>query len=482
MTKVVLAESGVSALEPHGHRYPIALAPGVVAMIDIFLILLCAYISCNRFVILTEANSDQHIFAGVFVAAISAILFQRAGLYELDAIMRPIRFSDAVIAGLVTAFLFLLSIIFALKVADTYSFDWLLAFAAGSIVSVGGVRFLSYAALLRLGRSGRIGRSLVVLGGGEQARNFLARIDEAQPYFTNLIGVYADDPEAETVGRRPIIGGSERLLKDVRAGLIDDVVIAMPWNADLEMVRIVEQLKELPINVHISSDLVGFRLRVQPVLGAFSQLSMFEVERRPISGWSSLLKLVEDYTLASIALLALSPLLVLVAIAIKIDDPKGPVFFMQKRLGFNNQEFEIFKFRSMYQRDAPEEIVQQARKGDKRVTRVGRIIRATSIDELPQLLNVLNGTMSLVGPRPHALSHNEEYGRRIRGYFARHKVKPGITGWAQVNGLRGETEELQQMEERIKLDVYYTDNWSLLFDIRILILTVLVVFFQKSAY
>ncbi|MEX2518542.1 MAG: undecaprenyl-phosphate glucose phosphotransferase [Paracoccaceae bacterium] len=449
-------------------------------MIDISLILFCAFICGYHFVILTEKNTDQYIFAGVFVAAISAILFQRAGLYELDAIMRPVRFSDAVIAGLVTAFLFLLSIIFALKVADVYSIDWLLAFAAGSVISVGGARFVCYSVLWRLGRAGHVGKTLVVLGGGEQAHRFLERMDEVQPYFTNLIGVYAD--EAETVGRWPVVGGSARLLQDVRAGLIDDVVVAMPWNADLEMVRIVELLKELPINVHISSDLVGFRLRVQPVLGAFSQLSMFEVERRPISGWSSLLKLVEDYTLASAALLLLSPLLLMIAIAIKIDDPSGPVFFMQKRLGFNNQEFEIFKFRSMYQGAGPEQVVQQARKGDKRVTRVGRIIRATSIDELPQLLNVLNGTMSLVGPRPHALSHNEEYGRRIRGYFARHKVKPGITGWAQVNGLRGETEQIQKMEERIKCDVYYSDNWSLLFDVRILISTVLVVFFQKSAY
>lgn len=209
---------------------------------------------------------------------------------------------------------------------------------------------------------------------------------------------------------------------------------------------------------------------------------MFEVERRPIAGWSSLIKAVEDYAFASLALILLSPLLILTAIAIKIDDPKGPVFFMQKRLGFNNRVFEIYKFRSMYQNSDDGDVVRQATKGDPRVTRVGRFIRATSIDELPQLLNVINGSMSLVGPRPHALSHNEEYGRRIRGYFTRHKVKPGITGWAQVNGLRGETELLEKMEDRIRHDVYYAENWSLLFDIRILVMTVLVLFFQKTAY
>jgi putative colanic acid biosynthesis UDP-glucose lipid carrier transferase len=136
----------------------------------------------------------------------------------------------------------------------------------------------------------------------------------------------------------------------------------------------------------------------------------------------------------------------------------------------------------MYHNGAPEKVVRQARKGDPRVTRVGRIIRATSIDELPQLFNVLDGTMSLVGPRPHAVSHNEEYGRQIRGYFARHKVKPGITGWAQVKGLRGETDKLEKMERRIRQDIYYAENWSVFFDMRILFLTLFVVLFQKSAY
>jgi exopolysaccharide biosynthesis polyprenyl glycosylphosphotransferase len=193
------------------------------------------------------------------------------------------------------------------------------------------------------------------------------------------------------------------------------------------------------------------------------------------------IKTVEDYLLASLALLLLSPLLILVAVAIKLDSP-GPVFFMQPRLGFNNRRFEIYKFRSMYHCEVPEHRVRQASKGDPRVTRVGRFIRRTSIDELPQLLNVLNGTMSLVGPRPHALSHNEEFAEQVRGYFARHRVKPGITGWAQVNGFRGETDTVEKIKARVEHDVYYAENWSLLFDLRILLMTTVVVLFQKTAY
>lgn len=470
--------------EHSGQRFSVSLVPGVVAVLDAILIACAAFQTCRYFVILGDGKADQYLFATVFICFITFLLFQRAGLYELDALMRPIHFSDAIIAGIVTAFLFFLTVIFALDDSGKFNLKWVIAFAGFSIVAILAMRMLVYFTLRRLARSGRGSRSLVVLGGGEQARRFLSRIDEVQPYFTRVIGVYADDPDDASgeIGGRRIAGGSDRLLKDVRAGLIDDVVIALPWNEDLKLVRIVEQLKELPVNVHISSDLVGFRLRFRPVLGSLSHLSMFEVERRPISGWSSLMKSLEDYLFASVALLAFSPLLILVAIAIKIDDPKGPVFFMQKRLGFNNRVFKIYKFRSMYQCDDAEGAVRQATKGDPRVTRVGRIIRATSIDELPQLLNVLNGSMSLVGPRPHALSHNEEYGRRIRGYFTRHKVKPGITGWAQVNGLRGETETLDMMEERIRYDIYYAENWSLLFDLRILFLTGFVLLFQKRAY
>lgn len=484
MAEMQAGDQYAAPLRPREHRYSIAIVPGAMAMIDLLLILFISYQTCNYFVILNDEVRGQYIFAAAFVGFVTLLLFQRAGLYDLDAIMRPLRFSDAIIAGIATSFLFLLTIVFSLNVAGAYSFDWLMAFAAFSAVAIILARFLCYAVLLRLARSGRIGRSLVVLGGGEQARRFLTRIDEVKPYFTSVIAVYADETDGgeDRLAGHAIVGGSARLLSDVRAGLIDDIVIALPWNEDRRLVAIVEQLKEMPVNVHISSDLVGFSLRFTPVLGSLSNLSMFEVERRPIAGWSSLLKSVEDYIFAGVALLALSPLLALVAIAIKIDDPNGPVFFMQKRLGFNNRMFEIYKFRSMYRNDGGEKIVRQATRGDPRVTRVGRFIRATSIDELPQLLNVLNGSMSLVGPRPHALSHNEEYGRRIRGYFTRHKVKPGITGWAQVNGLRGETEALESMEARIRHDIYYAENWSLLFDLRILVMTVFVILFQKSAY
>jgi len=176
----------------------------------------------------------------------------------------------------------------------------------------------------------------------------------------------------------------------------------------------------------------------------------------------------------------LSPVLLLTAILIKLDSP-GPILFRQQRLGFNNRVFDIYKFRSMTHIETPDARTVQAQAGDTRITRVGRFIRKSSIDELPQLLNVLNGSMSLVGPRPHAVDHNEDYARKIRGYFARHRVKPGITGLAQVKGYRGLTDTLDKMEQRVKYDLEYTETWSPLLDIKILLLTPFAVAGGKNA-
>ena len=211
-------------------------------------------------------------------------------------------------------------------------------------------------------------------------------------------------------------------------------------------------------------------------------LPVINVFQKPLSGWGLIQKGFEDRLLAAFILTLISPLLFIIAALIKLDS-KGPILFRQKRYGFNNEVIEVLKFRSMYtDRCAPEGEVAQATKYDPRVTRVGRFIRRTSLDELPQFVNVLMGTMSIVGPRPHAVSHNEQYAGVIDEYLARHRVKPGITGWAQVNGLRGETETLDKMEQRVRYDLYYIENWSLLFDLRIIFRTLFVGFSDPNAY
>jgi exopolysaccharide biosynthesis polyprenyl glycosylphosphotransferase len=221
--------------------------------------------------------------------------------------------------------------------------------------------------------------------------------------------------------------------------------------------------------------MIGFRVNLRQPPEHFIRFPVHEIIGRPLSGWDLVIKAALDFTIATLALLALLPVFIVIAVAIKIDSP-GPVFFLQKRLGFNNQIFTIFKFRTMYASPVPTQSTRQATRNDPRVTRVGWFLRRTSLDELPQLLNVLNGTMSLVGPRPHAIDHNEEYAKKIRGYFGRHRVKPGITGLAQVNGFRGETDTVEKMEKRVLFDIHYVDNWNILLDMKIILRTVIIMF------
>jgi Undecaprenyl-phosphate glucose phosphotransferase len=417
------------------------------------------------------------------VSALYLAAAARRRICEISCVMRPGRCFDDILIGLGGATVLTLAILFGLDRFDPGLATRIGGFAGASLIGLIAMRYALRQGIVALWRRRILGSSVVVLGVGEQAARFLARFNETKPYLCALAGVF-DPDRTDRRGRlegHPILGGVDDLIAHARTRKIDDVVVALPWQADGRIADLVERLKELPINVHLSTDLIGFELAATPVMGRYEELPLFAIVQRPISGLQSVLKALEDYVLASAALILISPLFLMIAVAIKIDSP-GPVFFMQKRLGFNNRPFSIYKFRSMRHSPDVEAVIRQARRGDPRVTRVGRFIRATSLDELPQLLNVLNGTMSLVGPRPHALSHNEEYGRQIRGYFARHKVKPGITGWAQVNGLRGETEALELMEARVRHDIYYANNWSLIFDVKILVMTVLTVLFQKTAY
>ena len=465
------------------YLYSSSIIPGIVLLSDFFSIIATGILI---YIFWVEYNSyalEYNIFAVSFVVFVSIILLDRAELYGTSAIMGPVWRSDGILVGVATSFLFFLSIAFSFHAIEIFSGSWLVGFAASSFLTAWCARGILRTIFAQLGKRRVIGRSLVVLGSGQQAALFLKRLPLIQPPFTEVTGVFDQHHQnmPTQVEGHPIIGDLDDLVEAARRAEVDDVVIAMPWTADNEIKSVVEQLKELPVSIFVSMDLVGYQLEFRRNVGTKHELPMFEVVQRPITGWSSVVKRIEDLGLAIAALILLSPLFAMIAILIKIDSP-GPILFRQARLGFNNQEFDIFKFRSMHHREIPEDQVQQASRGDPRITKIGRFIRHTSIDELPQLFNVLNGSMSLVGPRPHALNHNQEFSEKVRGYFARHRVKPGITGWAQVNGWRGETDTLEKIQARTEHDIHYIDNWSLAFDIRILLLTVVSVLFHKSAF
>jgi Undecaprenyl-phosphate glucose phosphotransferase len=209
-------------------------------------------------------------------------------------------------------------------------------------------------------------------------------------------------------------------------------------------------------------------------------IALLQANTRPIKEWSLIFKTLSDYLVASFGLLLAAPLMAAIMLAIKLDSP-GPIFFKQRRRGFNQNMFRVWKFRTMSVLEDGDEI-RQAAKNDQRVTRVGRFLRRTSLDELPQLLNVLQGHMSIVGPRPHAVEHDDYYETIVSRYASRHRVKPGITGWAQVNGFRGETEIVEKMAKRIEYDLQYMENWSLAFDLKIIVLTLFKGFWHENAY
>lgn len=246
------------------------------------------------------------------------------------------------------------------------------------------------------------------------------------------------------------------------------------------MRQILVSLRHCTADIRMVPDIFGFSL-LNHSLGEVAGIPVINLSSTPMVGVNRVVKAIEDRVIASIILLLISPLMICVALGIKLTSA-GPVFFRQERLGYDGRVFRVWKFRSMKVHQEREGKVTQAKKNDSRITPFGAFLRRTSLDELPQFFNVLDGSMSIVGPRPHAVAHNEEYKDLVDRYMRRHKVKPGITGWAQVNGFRGETDTLEKMEKRVEYDLYYIEHWSLLFDLKIIFMTIFKGFVNPNAY
>ena len=280
------------------------------------------------------------------------------------------------------------------------------------------------------------------------------------------------------LGSTPDLGRLRDVIALSHAGRIDQILVAVPWTHSDVIEQAIVELRKQALPVMLLPDLQSVEYISRPA--QLGPLPVFELKRAALGPSELLMKRALDVSIASAALIMLSPLLLLTAIAIKLDS-RGPVLFRQRRHGFNNTEFRIFKFRSMRVAEDGAQI-KQAVRGDPRVTRVGSFLRKSSIDELPQLLNVIRGEMSLVGPRPHAIAHNEAWIKMVENYAQRHNILPGITGLAQVNGFRGEADTPDKIDARVKLDLKYIASWSLALDVKILVRTVAVLFFQKQAY
>ncbi|HEY4135439.1 MAG TPA: undecaprenyl-phosphate glucose phosphotransferase [Alphaproteobacteria bacterium] len=454
---------------------------GLVGLADLLVVPVAGVLAYG----LRESRMDLPSYYVIAIAAGAVLTLnanQFAGLYNFDDLRR---FSSQAIklSGTWTLVaLLLVAASYATKTSEGYSRLWAATWFFMSYAGMVLTRVFAVRQIDSWHEEGRLARRIAIVGGGEKGERLVRHLKSMSPIDVEIVGIYDDRitrvaPEIEGV---PLRGRLDDLIALTRREQIDEIILALPGAAGERLTYVLESLRTVTVDIKLCPDTVGVQL---PMLGIdyLGGLALLSIHRHALSGWNRIFKGIEDRVLAFLGLVALAPLLLLVALAIRLDSP-GPIFFRQRRLGFNNDEFTVLKFRTMRVTEDDPQAITQATRNDPRITRVGALLRRTSIDELPQLLNVLKGDMSLVGPRPHAMAHNSQYAEIVDQYLGRHRVKPGITGWAQVNGLRGETDTLDKMRRRVEYDLYYIDNWSLWFDLRILLLTPFVGFVNKNAY
>ncbi|MBL8594833.1 MAG: undecaprenyl-phosphate glucose phosphotransferase [Devosia sp.] len=360
----------------------------------------------------------------------------------------------------------------------------ILAFWGAGLGVLAVYRMVLHQVVMRWTRQGKLKRRTVIVGGGKDAEALIESIQTSGRDDIDLLGLFDDrndDRSPESVASLAKLGHVAELIEFARQTRIDLVIVSMPLFAEHRVLDMLKQLWVLPVDIRLSAHMSKLRF-TSKAYSYVGGVPVFDMADRPISDWNLVFKWLFDKLVAITALILLAPVMVATAIAIKLES-KGPVFFRQKRHGFNNQLIDMWKFRSMRTDMLDANAARLVTKDDPRVTRVGKFIRKTSIDELPQLFNVLLGELSIVGPRPHALAakaDNQLYYDAVEGYFARHRVKPGMTGWAQIHGWRGETDTVDKIMQRVNHDLYYIENWSLWLDVKIVAMTPISLFTQRK--
>lgn len=403
----------------------------------------------------------QLLLASSFLMMLTSSLVYRAWRGgQLPAMLGRVALAWIITWGMVMTWLVLT------KTSEDYSRIWLGTWALGGLLLTWLGRVSLYFFMSWLQGTGVNELRVLLVGSGRSIQDIRRRVKASAWTGYKVVGVTPGD--------------STKMLEDVVAKLNPDEVWICQQPGDMKAAEnVLHTLRHSTANIRLVPDLTMLQL-VNHGVSIVVGVPMLDISSSPMEGGNQLVKWLEDKILGLLILILISPLLLVIAAAVKLTS-SGPVIFKQKRLGWNSETIDVYKFRSMYvhQEDLG---VTQATRGDSRITPLGRFLRATSLDELPQFINVLQGTMSIVGPRPHAIAHNLEYRELIPRYMLRHKVKPGITGWAQVNGLRGETDTLEKMEARVRADIYYIEHWSLWFDLRIIFMTVFKGFTGENAY
>ena len=464
----------------------LTMVSSLLRLFDVMVVVTAGYLAYVAYTLGRNASFDGHYLGPILTGAlIASAAFHLTGIYDEKNLLANIRRLDRLFLAWIATIGILLTIAFISKITDHYSRIWTVSWFFSTIAILGIGRLFIGLKMQRLAAEGRFARQAIIVGAGEHGQRLAGHLNSHGAPYLNVLGFFddrADRVPDEIAGHR-VLGDISYLMKFVESHHVDVILIALPWSAEKRLLQIIEQLATKPVQLRLAPDLIGFNFLDRGTTND-ARLPMLHLFDRPISGWSHALKTIEDWTLALLVLLFLGPLMGLIALAIKLDSP-GPVLFQQKRHGFNNKSIDVLKFRSMHVNSGNQDGSVQATKNDSRITRVGRFLRKSSLDELPQVLNVLRGDMSIVGPRPHPMALKTEgryFEEVVEKYAARHRVKPGITGWAQVNGWRGETDTVEKIQQRVEHDLYYVDNWSVWLDLYIILKTLLVVWNDENAY
>ena len=454
---------------------PIVIA-GAVRVADFLLLGLVGVSLYLGYVVRLTAFHWEYIAAIFGMTATAVICFQASDIYEIQIFRGQLRQMTRMISSWVFVFLLFIGASFFARLGTEISRLWISAFFFVGMAALIAERLFLRTMVRGWARQGRLDRRTIVVGSDHDGEKLIEALKTQDDSDIDILGVFDDrndDRALDTCAGSPKLGKVNDIVEFARRTRVDLVLFALPISAETRILEMLKKLWVLPVDIRLSAhtNKLRFRPRSYSYLGKVPTLDVFEA---PITDWDLVMKWLFDHVVGALVLLLALPLMAVLALAIKLDSP-GPVLFRQKRFGFNNVRIDVFKFRSLYHDQADPLASRVVTKNDSRVTRVGRFIRKTSLDELPQLLNVVfKSNLSLVGPRPHAVQgklQSRLFDEAVDGYFARHRVKPGITGWAQINGWRGEVDSEEKIQKRVEFDLYYIENWSVLFDLYILLKT-----------
>jgi Undecaprenyl-phosphate glucose phosphotransferase len=475
---------GVGKQGPAALHQPMLIAG--VAMVDTAITLVSSLLAAALLSQTAQTAVWSPMLLGVLMSGVVVFAMQRTWAYTIAALGNLVRQCAKVVVGVGAAFAALVAVVYLAGFEASVPRQFLVGWLGFTFVGMAATRFAFSWQIGRWMRAGRLTRRAVIVGGGRPTEELIKQLRRSKTAGIQVCGVFDDrakDRSDNPVDRYRVLGSFDEMADFCRAESIDLIIVTLPSTAEERILHLMKKLWVLPIDVRISAHQSKLRLRPRAYsyIGDIPFLAVFD---KPLSDWGWAVKEVEDRVIAALLIVLLSPVMLAVALAVKYTS-KGPVLFKQKRHGFNNQLVEVYKFRSMFTDMCDANAVKLVTKSDPRVTPVGRFIRKTSLDELPQFFNVLKGELSLVGPRPHATASRAGerlYNDVVDGYYARHRMKPGITGLAQISGWRGETDTEEKIQRRVECDIQYIDNWSVWMDLYILAMTPISLLNTKNAY